>query len=338
MHDTHVHLDMLLEKLESSRELRLDLESKLRLEKLLENHEFAIQSTVSWQNFEQAWRLFEILPKVKFLCGSHPELVDSDFNLSKYLQEQNAFWQKFQKTLSGSIDSTQNIPSSNQKWSKLVGVGEIGLDYFYTQDDGLIQAQQKLFESQLALSLEITRVKQKSEFLTSHLRTLDLENNWQDGRELNPSQTLINLELIQKLSTDSEKNLPVVIHCRAAFSDLLAILQDFPAVHHNFLIHCFTGNIEDLRKTLDLGGLVAFGGILTYKNTQSLRLAAKFCPMDNLVLETDLPFLSPQSRRGQVCLPEFISETASTLAQIKEVSVAKIWQSSLQNTQRLFNF
>ena len=388
MHDTHVHLEILLEKLENPQNIRQDCpkktnensskltrEQKELLQNLLKNHDFAIHSTVSWSNFEQVFSLFSGFDQVKFLFGTHPEIVNEGFEIAKYLQNQQTFWQEYKKTVWQSevlknwqMDKT-NQPKDYSKCleilqntQKLVGIGEIGLDYFYTQQKNLIQIQQKLFISQINFSLCISKEKQDIEKKLNQICQQFLKNTLEENSEnfeleitslkmLKPKLTVKTVEKIENYTPETEsnlapnqlsefetvKNLPIVIHCRNAFDDLLAILRKISACHNNFLIHCFTGDVSDLRSILDLGGVVAFGGILTYKNAENLRIAAKFCPLSSLVLETDLPFLSPQSRRSQVCLPEFINETAQILAQIKDISIEEIWQKSLANSQKLFN-
>jgi Tat protein secretion system quality control protein TatD with DNase activity len=325
MHDTHVHLEMLLEKLKiipsDSRKNSpqiLTKDQKMELEVLLKNHDFVIQSTVSWDNFGLVWKLFNEFDKIKFLFGTHPELVDNDFEIERYLMEQKHFWENW---LEKNLNLTGLTAGKKiENLAKLIGVGEIGLDYFYTQDSNLVQTQRKLFESQIDLSLEISQEIQQIR------KTI--------ADSIDKSENLI---LGSEIKINSHKKLPIIIHCRFAFDDLLAILKNFPQVHNNFLIHCFTGDIDNLRQILDFGGVVAFGGILTYKNAEKLREAANFCPLSSLVLETDLPFLSPQTQRGQVCLPSFIQEIVDKLSEIKHVTPQEIWQNSLQNTQNLFS-
>jgi len=391
MHDTHVHLDMLLEKIganvsENLQQNEMTSEQKNLLEKLLKNHDFVVHSTVSWSNFELVWRLFGDFDKVKFLFGSHPELVNDKFNLKKYLQDQANSWRNWQKNLEKGQEKEQNqknSPKSQEKdflkssqtlkkLQKLVGIGEIGLDYFYTQEKNLVQIQRELFISQINFSLlvseeirlwrqnlktEISKFKIQNQVnspsFQANFQEIQINQKYQQSREKNSENSenysknldleknleISNSNQIKKPETkpETDKNLPIVIHCRAAFDDLLAILGEFPRVHNNFLIHCFTGDKDDLRKVLNLGGTVAFGGILTYKNAENLRIAAQFCPLENLVLETDLPFLSPQSLRSQVCLPEFIDETAQFLAKLRDISTEKVWEKSLRNSQKLFD-
>lgn len=348
----------LVEYFDKIAQIKISPAQKIKIEELFQNHEFAIHSTVNFGNFGLVYQLFSGFDKIKFLFGSHPEIVNIDFDLEKYLTNQQSFlklWmQKYNSNSANNANSQASNPNVNFNWSrKIVGIGEIGLDYFYTKDQNLIKIQQKLFESQINLSVNWQLISN----LGKNMENMETENiligdkiesqnfqqkfsNYPKFNSHNRSQNsrLLQNNLQKKLENNSilPKSLPIVIHCREAFADLISILTNFPLVHNNFLVHCWTGNVDELRQVLDLGGIVAFGGILTYKSAESLRIAARFCPLDRLVLETDLPFLSPQSHRANVCLPEFIDETCEILSQIKNVQKSLIWQKSLENTTKLF--
>ena len=134
-----------------------------------------------------------------------------------------------------------------------------------------------------------------------------------------------------------ELGLPLVVHTRDAFEDLLSILKNFPQIQNNFLIHCFTGDRQILKKVLDLGGKVAFGGIITFgKNADYLRDSLAYCDINSLMIETDLPFLSPAPHRGQTCLPVYIEHVIDKIALVKKISQSQVLEASKQNLQSLF--
>jgi Tat protein secretion system quality control protein TatD with DNase activity len=150
LHDTHAHLEMLLQRLNLLPEVReyseenLDLKelpepAKTVLNDLLQYHSFILQSTVSTNNFIFTHNLFSYNSKVKFFLGSHPEIVNENFDLETYLQEQKL------------------AIESHQIMDKVVGIGEIGLDYFYTQDPKLVHTQKQLFESQIQLAIDYNK-------------------------------------------------------------------------------------------------------------------------------------------------------------------------------------
>ncbi len=270
MHDTHIHLDLLTKKIKihHNNDYR-DFTSDLNLtQKHLSSHHWVIQSTVSYHNFLAVKSAFQVIDKVYFLFGTHPEIVDSRFDEKSYLNEQSNLLNEL-------------------KSNKVVGIGECGLDYYYTQDPEIIKIQKKLFEAQINLS--------------------------------------------------QDYNLPLVIHCREAFSDTISMLKSFPYIKGNFLVHCFTGDIEILKQILDMGGKVAFGGIITFgKNADYLRESLTYCPNDSWVLETDSPYLSPSPHRGQICLPEYIDYVALKVAELKSISKEQVWNISETNSKNLF--
>lgn len=132
-----------------------------------------------------------------------------------------------------------------------------------------------------------------------------------------------------------ECNLPVVIHCRDAFHDLFAIADD-EYKGKPLLLHCFTGDKQEAKKALDRGWKISFSGIVTFKKSESLREAASYVPLDSMLIETDSPYLAPQSKRGQINEPSFLVETAERLAVLKGISLESFANATLQNTKIFF--
>jgi TatD DNase family protein len=135
-----------------------------------------------------------------------------------------------------------------------------------------------------------------------------------------------------------ETGLPLVIHAREADEDIARILEEesgkgaFP-----FVLHCFTGGAGLARRGVALGGYVSFSGILTFKNSQSLRDIAAGLPADRLLVETDAPYLAPSTWRGKRNEPAYVVETARVLAETRKVSAAEIAATTTANFFRLFS-
>lgn len=131
-------------------------------------------------------------------------------------------------------------------------------------------------------------------------------------------------------------NLPVIFHCRDAFEDLFAMAdeqyRDRPAV-----LHCFTGTIEEARGCLDRGWYISFSGIITFKKSELLREVVKFVPLDRMFIETDTPYLAPQSKRGMQNEPAFVVETAGKIAELKGVSLELVEKQTTQNISHFFS-
>ncbi len=128
-------------------------------------------------------------------------------------------------------------------------------------------------------------------------------------------------------------NLPLVIHCRDAFSDLFSIIPKDTAV----MLHCFTGSLQEAKEAVDRGWFVSFSGIVTFSKSIALQEVAKYLPEDHIFLETDSPYLAPQGYRGKQNEPAYLVETAKFVANLRGVSVEKLAASTTDNVKRLFH-
>lgn len=132
--------------------------------------------------------------------------------------------------------------------------------------------------------------------------------------------------------------LPLVIHTREADEDCERILEDeiakgtFKAV-----LHCYTGGRELAMKAIGLGLSISFTGILTFKNSQSIRDIAAELPADRIMVETDAPYLAPGKFRGKRNEPSFVVETAKVLAEVRGVSLEEISRQTTENFFKLFD-
>src|SRR5260370_30943652 len=119
----------------------------------------------------------------------------------------------------------------------------------------------------------------------------------------------------EQMELAGRAKLPIVIHCRDAWTDCLDILeQNWRATGLGGVLHCFTSTLEDARRGLDMGFMISFAGNLTYPKAQNLRDVAKALPMENILIETDAPYLAPQSYRGKRNEPAYVAEVARPLA------------------------
>jgi TatD DNase family protein len=140
-----------------------------------------------------------------------------------------------------------------------------------------------------------------------------------------------------QLELASRVSRPVIIHCREAVADCLAILRRFPSVRCVF--HCFTGSADEARRVLDAGHLLSFTGVITFKNNDALREVVKLTPLDRLLLETDAPYLSPEPMRKQkINEPALVVHTAARIAQLKHVPVEELDRVTTDNALRFFRW
>jgi TatD DNase family protein len=179
---------------------------------------------------------------------------------------------------------------------KVVGIGEIGMDYFSYKSNNIVdpKLQKEIFVKQI--------------------------------------------ELAHKLK------LPLQIHNRQAGKDILDILIN----HKSYLLnppgmfHCFAGNMDLLKKVLDLGFYVGFDGNITYKGLApgedtDLKDLAKYVPMDRIVVETDSPYLTPEPKRGSRNMPEYVIITAGFIASLKGITFADFEAKTTENATKLFS-
>jgi TatD DNase family protein len=129
---------------------------------------------------------------------------------------------------------------------------------------------------------------------------------------------------------------PVVSHVREAHADAAEILRAERAADVGGVIHCFTGGVEDARSYLDIGHYLSFSGIVTFKNADEIRDAARFAPLDRILVETDAPYLAPMPYRGKRNEPAFVARTLEALARLRGISIEDADRATTENAQRLF--
>lgn len=141
----------------------------------------------------------------------------------------------------------------------------------------------------------------------------------------------------RQLAQARAARLPIVIHCRDAWPDCLATLeQDWRSSGLGGILHCFTGTLEEARQGIEMGFLVSFAGNSTYPKAQNLRDVARELPLDCLLIETDSPFLAPQPYRGKRNEPAYVAEVARTLAPVRDLPADEFAAATAGNFRRFF--
>lgn len=154
-----------------------------------------------------------------------------------------------------SISELRKIATSS---NKVIAIGEIGLDYYWENEESIKKTQKEMFIKQIELANEL--------------------------------------------------NLPISIHCRDAYGDTLEILKQYK-VNNAGIMHCYSGSYESAVEFIKLGFYIAFGGVLTFKNSVKTKEVLEKIPKNCIVFETDAPYLAPTPYRGKTNLPEYIYET-----------------------------
>lgn len=176
------------------------------------------------------------------------------------------------------IEDIEKLIKTNKK---IVGVGEIGLDYYHN---------------------DMNKERQKEVFIKQ-------------------------LEIAEKY------DLPVVIHSRESIGDVFDILKERK---NRGVIHCFSGSIEMAREFIKIGFYLGIGGVLTFKNSK-LKEVVEELSLDNIVLETDSPYLSPEPYRGHTNYPQNIKIIAQSLRKIKNVSLEEVSVKTTENVNKIYN-
>ena len=164
---------------------------------------------------------------------------------------------------------------------KIVGVGEIGLDYHYTKENK--EQQKDLFESQVKLAIK--------------------------------------------------HDLPIIVHDREAHGDTMEILKKY---NPKGVVHCFSGSLEMAQEVIKMGMYIGIGGVITFKNAKNAVYVVENISLENIVLETDAPYMSPVPFRGKRCDSSYIKYTAEKISEIKNISLKEVFEVTKQNAKNLF--
>lgn len=139
----------------------------------------------------------------------------------------------------------------------------------------------------------------------------------------------------QQIQWAKDRKLPIVIHCRDAFDETYEILKEQADPLLRGIFHCFTGNLEQAQKVIDLGFYLGIGGVLTYKNS-GLDQVVNQISLDHLVLETDSPYLSPVPFRGKPNESAYLIHIAQKMADLHQTSIENIARITTQNSTAIF--
>ncbi|MCX5633692.1 MAG: TatD family hydrolase [Phycisphaerae bacterium] len=140
------------------------------------------------------------------------------------------------------------------------------------------------------------------------------------------------------LQIASDCRLPVIIHSREAFDKTVGILDKFKNNLKNVVFHCWGGTIEQTQIVLDKGFHISFTGVITFKNADLTREAAKIVPLERMMIETDCPYMSPEPHRKQkINEPALLIHTARKIAQLKQMPLEKFAQEVAKTTKTFFS-
>jgi len=149
---------------------------------------------------------------------------------------------------------------------------------------------------------------------------------------------------VQQMELARAARLPIIIHCRPsdgsdnAWEDCLRLIgEQWAPSGLGGVMHCFTGNVEQAKRSLDLGFMISFAGNVTFPKAQSIRDAAMEVPLDRMLIETDSPYLAPVPHRGKRNEPAFVKDVARQVGELRGLSVEEVGATTTQNFYRFFS-
>jgi len=158
---------------------------------------------------------------------------------------------------------------------------------------------------------------------------LDYFKEWSDFTK----QKTLFIESI-KLAKTLKK--PLIIHCRDALEDSLDLLKTYKAEEVGGVFHCYSGSAETAKILSDINFKVSYTGILTFRSSTAVKEGARLIPLEQILLETDSPYMAPEPYRGQKSEPAHVFEIAQCLANIKGLTLEEIAETTSQNAKQLF--
>jgi len=130
---------------------------------------------------------------------------------------------------------------------------------------------------------------------------------------------------------------PLIIHMRDAADDTLALLRRERASEVGGVMHCYVEDLESARKAIDMGFMISFSGIVTFRSATDLQQVAAQIPSESLLVETDSPWLAPVPWRGKTNQPAYVRDVAEFLAELREETLEELAANTTRNFFRLFS-
>lgn len=137
-----------------------------------------------------------------------------------------------------------------------------------------------------------------------------------------------------QITIAQELHLPIVVHNRESIEDMLPIIRETKP--YKMVVHCCTEQWEDVSELVDAGYLLSFTGIATYGSADDIRNTILHCPLEQMMIETDAPYLSPKSKRGHRNEPAYIGEIAQCIADTKQISLEEVIAQTAQNAMSFY--
>lgn len=252
------------------------------------------------------------------LIDSHTHLYLPEFDNDRDELIEKAYQNKVIKMLMPNIDRDSLAPMLDiaEKYPKLCH-SMIGLHPTYVKED---------YNEQFA---DIFSYFQKEKFVA--IGEIGIDLYW--DKKFLKEQIII---FRKQLQMAVDNNLPAVIHCRESYDDVMSVLNEFKQSPLRGVFHAFSGTIDQANEIIEHGLFLGIGGIVTFKNSGLDKVIEKIDP-ENIILETDSPYLTPAPKRGKRNESSYIIYIAQKIADLKNMPLEQIADISSQNSRELFN-
>jgi len=162
---------------------------------------------------------------------------------------------------------------------------------------------------------------------------IGLDYYWEKDEEIKAKQKKM---FIEQIELANELNLPISLHARDSLGDTLEILKEHK-VKNSGVMHCYSGSKELAKEFIKLGFKIAFGGVLTFKNSVTTKEVIKNIDLKDIVFETDAPYLAPVPYRGKINLPKYIKKTIEFASELLEIEENELERISFMNSCDIFH-
>jgi TatD DNase family protein len=223
--------------------------------------------------------------------------------------------------------------ADNLTWSKEFALKYADKGIYYTI--GIHPSYESSEDELMKLELFLAEIVSKSENEKTPIKTplFGIGECGIDYHYKDVSETIQINSFDFQIALAKKYDLPLIVHSREAWEDTCERIKKFQ--HFKGIMHCFSGGADQVKEALNMGYYISFAGNLTYKKAEIIQEAAKFAPLENILLETDAPFLSPVPFRGKINSPNFILNTYEFIAQLKGIDVDIVKESVLNNFNKL---
>lgn len=253
-------------------------------------------------------------------------LVDSHCHLD-FPELHNKMEEILQRAQENDVKILQTICTKISKFKDILAIANtsqnifcsVGIHPLNVKDEGIYEAE-KIIK------------------LTSNNKVIGIGETGLDYYYSEESKNLQQKSLDEHIKAAQETGLPLIIHTRNADDDTINILKSaYKNKEFTGVIHCFTASKRLAYECIDIGFYISASGIITFKNAQDIRNVFMEIPLQNILIETDAPFLAPVPKRGKSNEPAFVKYIAEFLANLRNISYDELSKNTTDNFLRLFN-